>query len=279
MQIISSIPGEKKEKKKRSKPPLLYLHGSFHAAWCWTEHFFPYFVNKGYPCVALSWRGTGGTYAGDGVRKVKILEHVSDLADVLDYVLPEIVGGTSPIVKPVVVSHSFGGLAIMKLLETQPERTKDLSGIVAMCSVPPSGNGKMTMRFLRRSLADSWTITRGLAMKKCITNPELCRELFFGGKDDEGGGSGGVSDDDIARYQRYFARDTEATIDLFDLAKALPSMRADDGGRAPFVNDDSFPPALVIGATDDFIVDKEGVEETARYFGLDEPVYVDSPHG
>jgi hypothetical protein len=34
----------------------------------------------------------------------------------------------------------------------------------------------------------------------------------------------------------------------------------------------------VIGAQRDFIVDREGVEETATYFGVSEPLYVDSPH-
>ena len=34
-----------------------------------------------------------------------------------------------------------------------------------------------------------------------------------------------------------------------------------------------------MGAKHDFIVDREGVEETAQYFGVDEPVpMVDSPH-
>ena len=22
------------------KPPILFIHGSFHSAWCWTEHYF-----------------------------------------------------------------------------------------------------------------------------------------------------------------------------------------------------------------------------------------------
>jgi hypothetical protein len=34
----------------------------------------------------------------------------------------------------------------------------------------------------------------------------------------------------------------------------------------------------VIGAKDDFIVDLQGTCETATYYGLDEPVIVDSPH-
>lgn len=271
MQVLSCLP-----KEDTDRPVILFLHGSFHAAWCWTERFFPYFVDKGYPVCALSWRGTGGTRAAEGVKKVKIMEHVEDLSSILSQ-LPSIT--KRGVAKPVLVSHSFGGLAVMKLLETYPDISNDLAGICTMCSVPPSGNGKMTMRFLRRSLVQSWRITKGFAMKKCITDPSLCRRLFFGGdkvvRDDGTEDDYGVLDSDIVRYQQYFERDTEATIDLFDLAKQLPSDACIDG-RAPFVS--QLPPCLVIGAKDDYIVDWEGNVETAKYFGLEAPTYVDSPH-
>lgn len=274
MQIMSSLP----ENYHPNKPPILFLHGSFHGAWCWTEQFFPYFASKGYPVIAPSWRGTGGTYAGDGVKKVRIMEHVADLKCVMDR-LTEIVpldGNSKP---PVVVAHSFGGLAVMKALEEDPKLASRLSGIVMMCSVPPSGNGRMTMRYLRRSLIDSYKITVGFAMKRCLTNEDLCRQLFFGGtKKTLADGSiedYGVSDADVQRFQQYFARDSVATIDILDLAKQLPSSKTVDG-RAPFLN--VLPACLVIGATDDFIVDKEGVEETAVYFGVERPIIVDSPH-
>ena len=142
------------------------------------------------------------------------------------------------------------------------------------CSVPPSGNGKMTLRYLTRSLRDSWKITAGFAMKKCIDDPGLCRLLFFATKEDP---TGGISDEDISRYQFYFDRDTAATIDLGDLAKRLPSASSRKNGKAPFITTSSQLSSLVVGATDDFIVDKEGVEEMSRYFGVG-PVIVDSPH-
>lgn len=271
LQVMSCVPTQKTD-----KPTLLFLHGSFHAAWCWAEHFIPFFVSKGYPVVAPSWRGTGGTKAGEGVKKVKIMEHVADLDSILD-LLPEIVGSES---KPVIICHSFGGLAVMKLLELYPDKASKLGGIVTMCSVPPSGNGKLTMRYLRRSLRDSYKITVGFAMKKCLRDASLCRQLFFGGEkrvlDDGEVEDYGISDEDISRYQSYFARDSEATIDLFDLAKKLPSFKTTPEGKAPFV--DSLPPCLVIKGKDDFIVDTEGVEETATYFGLKVPLIVDSPH-
>lgn len=260
--------------KETTLPPLIFLHGSFHGAWCWTEKFFPYFHSLGYPVAAVNWRGTGGTFAGEGVKKVKMEEHVQDLKAFLEEFVPPKFSGK----KPVLISHSFGGLSIMKYLEEYPQQGLDsIGGAAIMCSVPPSGNGRMTMRFLRRSLRDSWKITKGLAMKKVINDQNLCRELFFGGLEDDHD----VSESDVVRYQGYFDRDSEATIDLMDLAKKLPSAQIDDNGRALFLSPTSPsppPPFLVVGATEDFIVDKEGNQETALYFGLNTPVVVDSPH-
>ena len=244
-----------------AKPPLLFLHGSFHGAWCWSEHFMDFFADRGYSVVAPSWRGTGGTYAGDGVKKVRIAEHLDDLECLLKQqsVLSQ--------KKPVVVCHSFGGVAVMKYLEHDPDA---FAGVVMMCSVPPSGNGKLTQRYLQRSLVDSWKITAGFAMKRCTKKLDLCRELFWGGVDRDYG----VSDEDALRYQSYFARDSEATIDLLDLAKQLPSKLADNHGKATFRFS---APRMVLGATRDFIVDQEGVEETAEFFDTT-AVFVDSPH-
>lgn len=256
-------------------PPLIFLHGSFHGGWCWTEHFFPYFLSLGYPVAAVNWRGTGGTFAGEGVKKVQIELHVQDLKAFLEEFAPKLASEKGT--KPILISHSFGGLSIMKYLEEYSTKgLESIGGAVVMCSVPPSGNGKMTMRFLRQSLRASWKITKGLAMKKVLNDPDLCRELFFGGLDDKHD----VSDEDVARYQRYFSRDSEATIDLLDLAKKLPSAQTDKNGQALFLTDNNgqyTPPFLVIGATGDYIVDEIGVQETAQYFGADLKI-IDSPH-
>jgi pimeloyl-ACP methyl ester carboxylesterase len=283
-----------KTNKKKKKPILLFLHGSFHGAWCYKEHWFHHFVRLGYPVAALSWRGTGATCAGPGVSKVKIDEHVHDLRTVLQQ-LPSLVFGKDgdddaledPINRGVVlVSHSFGGLAVMKLFEAHPELLASsvapddpaystapppIVGVVTMCSVPPSGNGPMTLRYVRRSWKQSWKITAGFAMKKCCDDPALCRELFFGGggsaDNDNDDDAQAVNDDGLKRYQAYFRRDSEATIDLLDLAKQLPIAKASKkDGTAPFVS--MLPPCLVVGASRDYIVDREGVLETARYFGV-----------
>lgn len=45
------------DKRSSENPPLVFVHGSYHAAWCWAEHWFPFFSSCGYDCYALSLLG------------------------------------------------------------------------------------------------------------------------------------------------------------------------------------------------------------------------------
>lgn len=44
-----------------SKPPLIFVHGSYHAAWCWREKFMPYFSENGWDVYAISLRAQGNS--------------------------------------------------------------------------------------------------------------------------------------------------------------------------------------------------------------------------
>jgi hypothetical protein len=176
----------------------------------------------------------------------------------------------------------MGGIYVMKYLNEMFERGEkpSFSGIASLCSVPPTGNVPGTFRTLRRSIRDAYRITVGFVLKKVNTDASICRQCFFGGEpkilEDGTADDFGVSDEDVARYQSYFERDSKAVLDVSDLSKRLPAKNADGNGRAPFVRD--LPPCLVVGAKDDFIVDEVANKETATYYGLDDPIYVDSPH-
>jgi len=37
--------------------PLLFVHGAWHAAWCWDENLLDFFADKGFRAVAVSLRG------------------------------------------------------------------------------------------------------------------------------------------------------------------------------------------------------------------------------
>jgi len=228
-------------------PPLVFLHGSFHAAWCWAEHWMPYFSAVGRDCYAVSLRGTQGSPLPEDGTSVSMDDHISDLGSWLEMQLP----GQAP----VLVAHSFGGILAMKLLEEDPRR---FSGAALFCSVPPSGNGPMTLRFLGSRPMASVDIVRGFVAKQAATRPILCRRLFFGSSLPE--------DSLLHRYMQCFQADSRVTLDLRALAPILPSKSADDAGVATFAH--RLPPILVAGAGEDFLVDREGVTETGRFLGV-----------
>ena len=43
--------------KSVQNPPLVFIHGSYHAAWCWAEHWLPFFSTNGFDCYAVSLLG------------------------------------------------------------------------------------------------------------------------------------------------------------------------------------------------------------------------------
>lgn len=185
-------------------PPIILLHGSFHGAWCWEEHYIPYFVQLGYPVVALNFRGAGAKDETATNSKVTIQEHCEDLHCFLQQIpslftkysgepetasegqapLPPEQAPTVPLVKPILISHSFGGIVLMKYLEgewTKAKAKDSFSAIITMCSLPPSGMSRVSNRMMWRSIGDTWKMVQGMAMKKFVTDPALCRDMFFGG--------------------------------------------------------------------------------------------------
>jgi hypothetical protein len=129
----------------------------------------------------------------------------------------------------------------------------------------------MTKRFLRKRFCDSLLIVWGFVFKAATTDLSVCRKLFFDGT---------VNDDDIQRYMSRFRADSRVTLDISSLTPVLPSVTSmGPDGRANWLSTGSgsdevkLPAALVIGAEKDFVVDREGITESATYLGV-KPVFV-----
>ena len=103
--------------------PLLFVHGKWHGAWCWDEHFLPYFAAHGYDCTALSLRGHAGSEGQDGLRWHSISDYVSDVEQVAGQF-------DTP---PIIIGHSMGGYITQKYLETHPE----IPAAVLLTAIPP----------------------------------------------------------------------------------------------------------------------------------------------
>lgn len=137
--LISSITKNSIEKQKA---PILFIHGSFHSAWCYSEYYMDFFNNLGHDCYSVSLRGTANTGmpTNDNSNKVTINQHISDMSFIINRLNQQYADEDTYNSKaPIIVAHSSGGLLAMKLLEIEEIRNK-VSGVALLCSVPPSGN-------------------------------------------------------------------------------------------------------------------------------------------
>eukprot|EP00741_Cyanophora_paradoxa_P002826 tig00000632_g2743.t1 len=228
--------------------PLLFVHGSFHSAFCWEENFLPYFASLGHPSFAVSLRGHGGSpTTGIEDRAPVVKDYIEDIHWAFD----EIERRAPNAGEPVIVAHSIGGLVLANYIEQyQPERA------VFMCSMPPSGIVNIAKRTLLRNPFEVWEFVQAFGMKKALKDVKLCRRAFF---------SEGVPDTEVEKHMRRL----KAPPRTLSLGKISLPDRSKLPGKTR---------ALVLGARNDFVVDVPAVHETAEAFGVDATVFEDAAH-
>ncbi len=144
-------------------PPLVFLHGAWHAAWCW-ENFLPYFNDQGYEVHALSLRGHGKSEGRERIRWFSSHEYVADLASV--------VGSLS--VPPVLIAHSMGGYIAQKYLETH-----DLPAAVFLATIPTVGIIPMILRMLGRHPVSTLKALALMNPWYFVSTPALAKDYLF----------------------------------------------------------------------------------------------------
>jgi pimeloyl-ACP methyl ester carboxylesterase len=85
------------------RPPLLFVHGLGHGAWCW-ENWLDAAAEAGHPAYAVSLRGHGGSPGR--LRTALLGQYVDDVVETAES-LPR---------PPVLVGHSMGGLVVQQAL-------------------------------------------------------------------------------------------------------------------------------------------------------------------
>jgi pimeloyl-ACP methyl ester carboxylesterase len=209
--------------------PILFIHGMWHSAACWEEHFLPYFSQKGYATYALSLRGHGESDGRNHLRWASLDDYGSDVAEVAARF------GTPPIL----VGHSMGGMIVQKYLESH-----QATAAVFMASVPPGGIIPATMRILLRH---PWLVLKAnltLSLLPVVATPHLAREMFF---------SPEMPADKVTSH---FARIQEESYRVYLDMLGLNLPRA---GRID-------APLLVLGAENDRILSAGEVLATARRY-------------
>jgi len=221
--------------------PLLFVHGAWHAAWCWDEHFLSFFADKGYRALAVSLRGHGKSPTDKPLWACSVADFVKDITVISDS-LPT---------PPVVIGHSMGGMFVQKYLESH-----DSPAGVLMSSMPPQGNLGSARRWIRQH---PWHFTKMLATGKAlpyISTPQLARERFF---------SAQTPESQVVDYAARLQEDS-ARVGIDCLVLSLP--------RPKRVT----TPLLVLGAEDDGAHTRNEVIATARAYHTEAEFFPDMGH-
>lgn len=148
------------------RPPLLFVHGAWHGAWCWGTHFMPYFAARGWDCYAFSLRGHGDSGGRDQLRWASARDYVSDLAQV-------VLQMPAP---PVLVAHSMGGYVAQRFLLEADAR---VAGVALLASVPAHGSLLLVLRMLGYAPLDVLRVLTTLSTRDVVARPARARHWLF----------------------------------------------------------------------------------------------------
>ena len=228
-------------------PPLLFVHGAFCGAWCWDEHFLPWFARQGFDAQAISLSGHGESPGREQLDSFSVADYVRDVRSVVES-LPR---------PPVLIGHSMGGFVVQKYLEQYPT-----PAAVLMCSVPPQGlmGSAVSMMFSRPSLlGDLNTIMSGGQ-----ASYESLRDALF---------AQDIDLEDLMRFYSLSQPESHRAIwdmMLFGLPRIGTVLNHIEGGSKRL---------LVLGAEFDHLVPASAADMTARSYGVEPVIYPAMGHG
>ncbi len=220
--------------------PLLFIHGAWHGAWCWDEHFLPYFAEQGYTVYAPSLRGHGQSSGKDKLRWSTAKDYVTDVAETA-VKLPQ---------PPVIIGHSMGGYVVQKYLE---EVT--LPGAILLASVPPQGVIGTTLRIIRHFPKQFAMVNLKLSLYPLVETAVLAQHHLF---------SPNMPAELVNRYFTQLGDESYRTfLDMLLLNLPKPTRVT--------------TPMLVLGGQKDNIFTMPEVQATARAYGT-QPYFFPTAH-
>lgn len=221
--------------------PLVFIHGAYAGAWCWAEHFLPWFAEQGYACYALSLSGHGNSEGRAYLDTFGIDRYVADVLTVVGDIEAN----------PVLIGHSMGGMVVQKYMEKARP-----AGAVLMASVPPQGLTASAVGLaLRRPalLADLNRLLGGARLPF-----DSLRDALF---------SQPIS---AARLQRYYEMLQPESL------RAIWDMTLFNLPRLALMSE---APMLVLGAEHDQLIPESVVRSTASTYGAQAQIFPDMGHG
>jgi alpha-beta hydrolase superfamily lysophospholipase len=227
-------------------PPVLFVHGMWHAAWCW-EFFLTWFRDAGFDAKAMNLRQHERRRGKPHRLKWWSLQ---DYVDDLKREIAELkaLSGTTPIL----VGHSLGCLLIeIVMAEVRPP------AVVLLAPTRHSIFRGSVWRFFTNHPFRFLQLFFTLTMWPPICTPELCREMLF---------SPALSEDDLRKWHGCLQNES------YRLATQLL------WGRGPKPAPPAGIPALVIIGDRDRAVTVEDAQEVAAHHGTTAEEMPGMPH-
>lgn len=153
---------EVKGTDESSRPPVLFVHGAWHGAWCW-KPLMDYLAKEGLTSYAFDLPGHG-TRKSEDVVGLGIMDYVAQVESAIVELAP---------VKPILIGHSMGGLIVQKFLEKNEALA---SVLIAPCPAMGGSSWLPIKYFLHQPIA---AITATLGRKTAIRSKKMCKRLFF----------------------------------------------------------------------------------------------------
>jgi pimeloyl-ACP methyl ester carboxylesterase len=226
-------------------PPLLFIHGAWHGAWCW-QNFLSYFSKKGYDCHALSLCGHGKSDNNKSLKTTRLDDYIDNVRSLVTSLFNEY--GK----KPVIIAHSMGGLIAQKYLETDHEIPK----AVLIAPVPRHGVWQTTLRMTRRLPLAFIAVNLTWSLWPLVNSKERTQKAFF---------SPDISEDKLNKY--FLLMQDESYLGFWDmLIFRLPSPKKVK------------TPITVLGAENDTIFSVKEIKSTARAYGTEAVIFENMAH-
>jgi non-heme chloroperoxidase len=222
------------ETAEAPRTPLLFVHGAHVGAWCWEEHFLPWFASRGFPAYAVSLRGHGASGGRKQLNRFGLADYARDLAAAVAAI------GRPP----VLLGHSMGGMVAQKYLGIAAEG--DCAAAVFACPVPSFGLLPATFSFAFTRPALFAGIQRMASGGSA--SPQVLAEAMFAGPMDQAR---------LAGIHRRMQPESQ---------RALMDM---SGWGLPQLWTLQRVPMLCLGAGRDVLIPSAGVQASARMLGAE----------
>lgn len=217
---------------KSTRPPLLFVHGVCHGAWCWEEFFLPYFASKGWDSYAVSLSGHAGSEGREQLDTFGLQDYVDDV-----FATAQRIGS-----KPIVIGHSMGGGITQLALRRAPE---NMLGAVLFASMPP-GYLQAGEEPLVPPAPAGLMATYRLLQGESLSAEDVQLLPFTGGR---------ITLEQAARYAPLLQSESAKARDDIQAMNTAP-------GPVPI-------PLLVLGSKADSIFSEVPVRRTAAHYGVE----------